>query len=64
MMTVAFLDPEGTLEHHHPDIFKLEKVEAWEDETEWELAQSISKLLKKQGFLAPVFEAYRRYMME
>lgn len=58
-LTVEFLHPDGEFCHDHPDIFDLEKVEEWEDEAEWKLMQSISALMKGEGWIESVFKNYR-----
>lgn len=58
-LTVEFLYPDGEFSHGHPDIWRLEKVTEWEDEMEWELLQSISALMKGDGWVATVLNKYR-----
>lgn len=57
-LTVEFLYPDGEFSHGHPDIFELEKVTEWENEKEWELLQSISELMKGDGWIATVLNKY------
>lgn len=57
-LTIEFLYPDGEFSHGHPDIFELEKVTEWEDEKEWELLQSISALMKGEGWVETIFHKY------
>jgi len=58
-MTVEFLYPDGTFSHGHPDILSLEKIEHWDDEDEWNLLKSVSRLMKGHGCIEELFENYR-----
>lgn len=58
-LTVEFLYPDGEFSHGHPNILALEKVEHWEDEDEWELLQSVSSLMKGDGWIETVLEHYQ-----
>lgn len=59
-ITVEFLYPDGEFSHDHLDIPDLEKIEAWEDEKEWNLLKSISELMKGKGRVGTVFKNYNR----
>lgn len=48
-LRVEFLRGDGEMFHDHPHIMSLEKIEHWEDELEWELLQSVSRLIKGEG---------------
>lgn len=50
-ITVEFLYPDGNFSHGHPNILRLEKVECWNNEKEWQLMQSISSLMKGKGWI-------------
>lgn len=57
-LTVEFLYPDGEFSHGHPNIFMLEKVIQWEDEKEWKLLQSVSALMKGNGWMEEVLNMY------
>ena len=58
-LTVEFLYPNGEFEHGHPNILALEKVERWDDEDEWNLVCSVSRLMKGRGSVAAVLDYYQ-----
>lgn len=47
-ITVEFLD-NGEMYHGHPNILLLEKLDEWNDELEWDLLQSASRLIRGEG---------------
>ena len=59
-MTVEYLYPDGEFAHDHPDLLSLEKLESWDNKEEWELLQSISRLMKGHGWVETVLDHYNK----
>lgn len=59
-LTVEFLE-DGEMYHGHPCILLLEKVDQWDDELEWDLLQSASRLTKGEGMLDNFLYYYHMY---
>lgn len=59
-LTVEFLDDSGGMCHGHPYILSLEKIDQWEDELEWDLLQSASRLIRGEGALDDFLYCYHQ----
>lgn len=58
-LTVEFLDG-GKMYHGHPPILLLEKIDRWDDESELDLLQAASRLVKGDGSLDAFLYCYHR----
>lgn len=58
-LTVEFLD-RGEIYHGHPSILRLEKIDHWDDELEWDVLQAASQLIKGTGSLEDFLYYYHR----